>query len=193
MFDKIINLENLFLAWKEFRKGKSAKPDVLLFEKNLEQNIFELHNALKDGTYEHAPYQGFFITDPKLRHVHKAEVRDRVLHHSIFNILNPKFEPGFISTSFSCQVGKGSHRGVRMISKILRKVSRNNTIPCYALKCDVQKFFDSVDHQILLTILKKKITDQKTIDLLTELVASFEKSGIRERERERERERFVAV
>ncbi len=189
MFDKIIDLENLFLAWSEFKRGKTHKIDVLLFEKNLEQNIFELHYELKNGNYKHSPYYGFFITDPKLRHVHKATVRDRVLHHAVFKIVNPLFEKSFISTSFSCQIGKGSHRGVKMVQSILRKESKNNTLTTYALKCDVRKFFDSIDHEILLSLLKKRIKDKKAFNLLQELIESYDsESSELQRERERERE-----
>ena len=191
MFQKIISLENLFLAWGEFKRGKGFKIDVLQFEKNLEQNIFELHYELEMGKYKHSDYEGFFITDPKLRHVHKATVRDRVLHHAIFKILYPIFTLKFISTSFSCQIGKGSHRGVKMVRNMLRKVSKNNTKTCYAMKCDVRKFFDSINHKILLSILERDIKDQKTFNLLKEIIESYPQNSelTRERERERERER----
>ncbi len=183
MFDKIINLENLFLAWGEFKKGKTSKPDVAKFELELEQNIIQLHHDLQNGTYHHSPYKGFYITDPKVRHVHKATVRDRVLHHAIFNTLNPLFENGFISSSFSCRINKGSHKGVKTIQKILRRVSQNNTVPCYALKCDVKKFFDSVNHDILLEILRRKIREERTFSLITELIHSYPKKAEAERER----------
>jgi RNA-directed DNA polymerase len=189
MFNKIINLENLFLAWSEFKRSKTSKPDVAEFELKLEQNIIQLHHDLRKGVYQHSPYKGFYITDPKVRHVHKAVVRDRVLHHAIFNTLNPPFEKSFINNSFSCQIGKGSHKGVETVQKILRKVSRNNTVPCYALKCDVKKFFDSINHNILLEILGRKIKEERTFSLITELIHSYPKKAESERERERERER----
>jgi retron-type reverse transcriptase len=189
IFNKIINIEHLFLAWNEFKLGKGSRPDVIDFEMDLEPNLFELHRELASMTYKHCPYSGFFITDPKRRHVHKASVRDRVLHHAIFNILNPIFEPTFIASSFSCRENKGSHKGVEMVQRMLLKESENNTAPCYALKCDIRKFFDSIDHKVLLSILYKKIKDQKARWLLQEIVGSFEneKSEIK-RERERERE-----
>ena len=128
---------------------------------------------------------GFFISDPKRRHIHKATVRDRVAHHAVFNILNPIFEKTFIANSFSCRIGKGSHKGVEIVTDMIRKVSRNNSRPCYALKCDVQKFFDSIDHQILLSFLSERIQDEKMMRLIRELIGSYEsgKSGIK-RERE---------
>lgn len=191
LFNKIVSVENLFFAWEEFKRGKGSRTDVLEFEMNLEPNIFKLNRELEDGTYKHAPYSGFFITDPKCRHVHKAIVRDRILHHSIFSVFNPIFEPIFIADSFSCRIGKGSHRGVTTLQKILRKESHNNSRRCYALKCDIRKFFDSIDHSILLSILNRRIGDKKVMALLNELIESYETKSEFRREREREFWRFA--
>lgn len=143
------------------------------FEQSVEQNIFQLHRDLKNRTYKHGPYTGFYISDPKLRHIHKATVRDRVLHHAIFAMLNPIFEPTFIADSFSCRIGKGTHKGVERLAHMLRKVSRNGTRPCYALKCDVRKFFDTIDHEVLLGILGRRIKDADVMWLMREIVTSF--------------------
>lgn len=177
LFDKIVEPETLFLAWKEFRTGKSSKPDVLLFESELENNIFKLSRELKSKKYRHAGYEGFYISDPKLRHIHKATVRDRVLHHAIFRVLNPIFEPMFISNSFSCRIGKGTHKGVEVLRNMLKSESRNNTKTCYILKCDVRKFFDSVDHGVLLSILRRRIKDTDTMSLLNNIVESYPGAG----------------
>ncbi len=187
MFDQIISAENLFIAWDSFKHDKRDRADVHRFEWELEKNIFELHRELKYKTYRHGSYSGFYITDPKQRHIHKAKVRDRILHHAIFSILNPIFEPTFISTSFSCRIGYGTHRGVLALQKAVRRVSKNGTRPCFILKCDIKKFFDSVDHEILLSILKKRISDPNTVWLLSEIVSSYDSGLTRERERERRR------
>lgn len=173
IFDKIISAENLFSAWDSFKKDKRNKIDVLEFEWHLEERIFKLHRELKNKTYKHGSYIDFYITDPKRRHVHKALVRDRVLHHGIFNYLNPIFEETFISTSFSCRREFGSHKGVEVLSKMLRSASENGTKQVYALKCDIKKFFGTVDHQILLNILKRRIKDIDTLWLLEEVIESF--------------------
>ena len=173
LFTRIISLENLVLAWEEFRVDKGKKIDVREFEFSLEQNIFSLHRDLIAKRYSHGPYKGFYIRDPKVRHIHKATVRDRVLHHAVFRILNPIFEETFIPNSFSCRIGKGTHKGVLTAETMLRKESQNYTVPCYALKCDVKKFFDSVDHEILLAILKKRIADPDTMWLVQQIVWSF--------------------
>ncbi len=186
IFDEIISLENLFLAWEEFKKDKIKKRDVLEFEWNLEPNILKLHRDLKYHKFKHDVYTSFNICDPKQRKIHKATVRDRVLHHAIFRVLNLIFEPTFISHSFSCQIGKGNHRGVNILASFLNKASKNHRRTCFVLKCDIKKFFDSVDHKILLSIITKKIKDDNTIWLLREIIESFP-SESRERERERER------
>lgn len=173
LFEQTISTENLFRAWKEFRRGKASKRDVMRFEYQLEQNIFELHRDLKSRKYSHGPYQGFYITDPKQRHIHKALVRDRVLHHAIYNKLYHLFNPTFIATSFSCRIGKGTHRGVFWLDKVVRKVSRNYTQPVFVLKCDIRKFFDSVDHSVLISILSKRIRDKDMMCLLVEVIESF--------------------
>jgi retron-type reverse transcriptase len=144
-----------------------------MFERNLEQHIFQLHRDLKSKHYQHGSYKDFFISDPKRRHIHKATVRDRVLHHAIFQVLNPVFDPTLISSSFSCRIGKGTHKGVAALRSMLRKESRNNTRSCYVLKCDVRKFFDSIDHDILMTILRKKIKDLDTLWLLETVIESY--------------------
>jgi len=176
-FDNFYNLiiasESLFVAWKRFSRDKRKKKDVLQFEWNLEQNIFALYRELKYKTYKHGAYSSFYITDPKQRHIHKATVRDRVLHHSIVRVLTPLFELTFIANSFSCRIGKGTHRGVKSVEKMSRIVSQNYTRDCFGLKCDVEKFFDSVDHAVLISILKRRIKDKDTMWLLEEVIDSF--------------------
>ncbi|OGD65180.1 hypothetical protein A2215_02530 [Candidatus Berkelbacteria bacterium RIFOXYA2_FULL_43_10] len=204
LFDKIISLENLFASWHEFKRDKRKRLEVLLFERNLEDNLFGLRFELKNGIYHHSQYTAFYITDPKLRLVHKAEVRDRIIHHALYRVLYPVFDLSFIHDSYSCRIDKGTHRAVDRLSKFIGKVSKNLTGHCFVLKCDIKKFFDSVDHQILTKIIERKITDPDTLALLREIVVSFGATKLQprlqlfdlhqtNRERERERERATAL
>ncbi|MBP6948755.1 MAG: group II intron reverse transcriptase domain-containing protein [Candidatus Pacebacteria bacterium] len=173
LFNKLVTPENLFSAWEDFRRDKKKKVDVLIFEKNLEQEIFSIHRELTSDTYKHSGYTSFYLSDPKRRHIHKALVRDRVLHHAIMGILYPLYDKTFIHNSFSCRVGKGTHKGVDALRSMLYKASKNNTRNVYILKCDIEKFFDSISHEILLDALHSRIKDQKLMDLLTEVIGSF--------------------
>ena len=148
-YQDIILVENLLEAWREFRRGKKSKADILQFEYNLMDNILRLHTDLKNKTYTHSSYEAFKISDPKPRDVHKASVRDRVLHHAIYKILYPLYDKTFISDSYSCRVNKGTHRAIYRFEYFIRKVSKNYTGQCWILKCDIRKFFASVDQDIL--------------------------------------------
>ena len=176
IFEKIISPDNLFSAWDEFYKDKKKKEDVQHFEFELEQHVFQLHRDLKSQKYKHGPYSDFYICDPKVRHIYKASVRDRVLHHAIFKVLNPIFEPTFIQNSFSCRTHKGNHKGVLALETMIRKASKNYSESCFVLKCDVKKFFDTVDHEVLLSILRKRIKDCDVMWLLEEIVGSYASS-----------------
>lgn len=175
LYKEITSLPNLFQAWEEFKKGKRKKIDVGEFERHLEDNIFQLHRELRSKTYRHSNYTGFYIKDPKQRHIHKAFVKDRIVHHALFKILNPIFESTFIPDSFSSREGFGIHKGFQKLVSYSRKVSRNYTQDCWSLKCDVRKFFDSVDHKILLEIVGRKIKDPEVKWLLKEIIKSFGK------------------
>lgn len=170
------------MAWKEFRKEKRKKPDVQLFERYLEDNLFELHYQLKNKTYKHSNYTSFYINDPKLRNIQKAKVADRVVHHAIYRILYPIFDKTFINDSYSCRINKGTHRAVNRLEKFTRKVSHNYTRPCFALKCDIKKFFASVDHKILIDLIKEKIKCPNTLQLIRKIISSFSSENQRERE-----------
>lgn len=173
IYQNIITPEHLFTSWEEFRKGKQSRKDVQEFEWNLEPNIFALHRDLKRYIYKHGAYSAFMICDPKQRRIHKATVRDRILHHAIFSVLNPLFEPTFIAHSFSCRKDKGTHKAVETLDTMLRQVSSNGHKPCFALKCDIHQFFASVSHDILIGILEKRIKDSQAIELLREIIQSF--------------------
>ncbi len=172
-YNDIISLENLLLAWEEFIIGKRSKPDVQLFDRNLMDNILALHTDLVNHTYKHSPYHSFYITDPKRRHIHKATVRDRLLHHAIYRILYPFFDKTFIADSFSCRNNKGMHKAINRFREFVYQVSRNHTRTCWVLKCDIKQFFASIDHRILLKILEEYIPDQAILGLLKNIIGSF--------------------
>ena len=173
LFDEIVKIDNLITSWKEFRIGKKDRLDTIEFERNLEDNLWELHQELADKTYKHSGYTSFFVQDPKLRHIHKALVRDRVLHHAIVKHVNPIFDKTFIHDSYSCRKDKGTHRGVEQLIRYARIVSKNNTQPCWILKCDIRKFFASVDQKILIDIIFGRIRSIHTRRLLEEVISSF--------------------
>lgn len=173
----MVSLENLCLAWNEFVRGKRGKPDVQEFERNLSDNLLVLHDELACFAYRHGPYERFTIADPKPRIIHKASVRDRLVHHAVYHVLYQFFDRGFIADSFSCRFGKGTHKALSRFRRMAWKVSRNHTRTCWVLKCDIRKFFASINHGILLAVLEKKISDGRIMALLRNIVESFSTDG----------------
>lgn len=172
-YKDIINTENLLNSWNEFVRGKKNKKDVAEFSINLLNNIFKLHKDLRDKTYRHSEYEHFKISDPKLRNIHKARVRDRLLHHAICSVIKTYFDKKFMYDCYSSRDFKGSHRAMNRFKSFAGKVSRNHAKTCWILKCDVRKFFATIDHKILLEIFKKHIKDKDINWLIKEIVSSF--------------------
>ena len=172
-YQNIISVKNLYDAWREFLPGKKNKKDVAEFTLNLSHNISELHYDLENKTYTHGGYTAFSINDPKPRNIHKAIVRDRLFHHAVYKILYPYFDRLFIYDSYSCRNFKGTHKALNRFRDFGRKVSKNNTKTCWILKCDIRRFFASINHGILTKFLKEYIQDENIIWLLERVISSF--------------------
>ena len=173
MYDSIISLDNLLIAWQEFLCGKRNKKDTQEFGRDLMKNIISLHKDLRERVYIHGKYESFKLSDPKPRDIHKSSVRDRLLHHAIYIILYPYFDKKFIYDSYSCRLGKGTYKANERFKHFARKVSKNYTRTCWILKCDIRKFFANIDHKILIRILERHINDKDVVWLLTRVIESF--------------------
>ncbi len=176
-YDDIISVENLLAAWREFLKGKRKKKDVQEFERNLISNVLLLHAELAAQSYQHGGYKHFKISDPKPRDIHKAAVRDRLLHHALYRMLSPHLNRTFIQDSYSCRLRKGTHKAINEFRRSAYKASVNHTRTIWVLKCDIRKFFASVDQEVLRKILTRRIKDRQVPLLLDRVIQSFD-SGI---------------
>ena len=114
-YAKISSIESIFQAWNEFRVGKRNRKDVQIFERYLEDNLFNLQRKIANKTYKHGKYTAFNIHDPKFRHIHKAKVEDRIVHHGVVSIIEPLFDNSFIYDSYSCRTNKGMHKAVKRL------------------------------------------------------------------------------
>jgi RNA-directed DNA polymerase len=176
-YNHIITVDNLLIAWGEFLCGKKNRVDVAEFQNHLMDNILDLHNDLKRKTYEHGGYHAFNISDPKPRNIHKATVRDRLLHHLLHGELYPYFDKKFIHDSYSCRIDKGTHRAMNRFRDVGRIVSKNSTRTCWVLKCDIRKFFANIDHTIIKSILRNHIADNDLLFLMDGIIDSFATEG----------------
>lgn len=170
LYQRLCSKENLELAYRKARKGKSQKPYIKEFDKHLTDNLTLLGLELEYGTYLPRPLETFIIRDPKTRKIRKSHIRDRIVHHAICNIITEIFEPLFIYDSFANRKGKGALKALERFDEFKRKASKNNTLTCFVLKADIRHYFDEVNHNVLLSILRTKIADEKVITLINKVL-----------------------
>lgn len=168
----ITSIKALTAAWQKFSRGKTSRFDVIAYQKDLKTNILQLHQTVSSGQYRHGPYHAFTIHDPKQRRIHKATVQDRLMHQAIVSAIEPAFERRFIHDSYSCRKGKGTHAGVARLQVFLRRTSGNNTKKAYALKCDISRYFASIDHEILMHLIARRVHDEATLELIRTVLLS---------------------
>lgn len=169
LFPKIYDFENLHCAYKAAIKSKRYRQDVMQFTDKLEDNLINLQNELIWQTYEVGRYNIFYVYEPKKRLIMSLLFKDRVAQHAIYRQLNPLIEKRFISDSYACRVGKGTHKAVDRLQNWLRQTERKPQ-RYYYLKLDVSKYFYRIDHEILKRILAKRIDDKRLLALLAKII-----------------------
>jgi retron-type reverse transcriptase len=150
LFAQICAYDNLLLARRKAERGKRFKPTVTPFLFRLEPELARLQEELASKRYQPGGYRTFIVRDPKERQISAAPFRDRVVHHALCNIIEPIFERTFIRDSFANQKGKGTHRAIEQYQHFARQYP-------FVLKCDIRKFFPSLDHLVLKRELRRKI------------------------------------
>ncbi len=167
LYGKIISFQNLLLAAKLAQRGKRFKGSTAGFNFSLERELWNLHEELAEKRYEPGAYRHFTIYEPKKRLISAAPYRDRIVHHAMHNILGPLFDPTFIHDSYATRKYKGTHAAIDRFQKFAQ-------INPYVLKCDIQKYFPSIDHEILIRLIERKIDCVDTMWLIKTNLASFQ-------------------
>jgi RNA-directed DNA polymerase len=159
LFPQFVSFDNLLAAFSRARRGKRTKLAVAAFEAGLEVELLRLQDELASGAYRPGPYRSFYVHEQKRRLITAAPFRDRVVHHALLRVLEPVFEPAFIHDSYACRTGRGQHQAIDRYHQ-------------YVLRGDVAKFYPSVDHQILLGMVRRRVRDSRLVRLVTMIVDS---------------------
>lgn len=165
LWPQVVSWENLLRAYRKCRRRKRYRQPATEFEFAWEENLLNLQRDLMSGEYEHGPYHHFHISDPKPRMISAAPFRDRVVHHAVVAVLEPIFERRFIHDSYACRVGKGTHRAIKRAQYYMRRHP-------WCLKTDIVKFFPSIDHEVLLRTIRRRVADPFLIKLIEKIVHS---------------------
>ncbi|MBI2148154.1 hypothetical protein HYU23_00590 [Candidatus Woesearchaeota archaeon] len=184
LYKFICSYENLKLAFEKAKKNKTNKDYVIKFKENLEEELRNLQKELELLTYKPRELKRFIVRDPKTRVIHASAFRDRVVYHALINIIEPIFEKVFIYDSYASRVNKGTLNGVIRFDKFKRKISNNgrtirnsfdnNHVIGYVLKADIKHYFETINHEILLKILNRKIKDEKILFLIKQTLDNYE-------------------
>ncbi|MBU0958030.1 MAG: reverse transcriptase/maturase family protein [Nanoarchaeota archaeon] len=181
LYEQIVSIDNLIRAWRRARKGKTQKDYVIEFEFDTIGNLFQLQKELQNQTYCPKPLKTFILRDPKTRKISKSNFRDRIIHHAIVRIIESIFDKTFIYDSCANRKGKGNLFALDRLKKFMSKISGNgklirnkfndtNFVYGYCLKADIKHYFQEVDHNILISRIKRKIKDEKAIWLIKQIL-----------------------
>ena len=174
LYNKIYNFNNLYEAYLKARKNKRYRLEVMTYTNSLEENLITLQNELIWGKYKIGNPRIFTIFIPKIREIKALPFRDRVLQHALNTVIEPYFERSFYNYSYACRKDKGTHKASLKVQEWLYIAEKNNK-NLYCLKCDIKKFFNSVDLKILVEILSRKIKDKKVIWLIKQILGKSQK------------------
>jgi retron-type reverse transcriptase len=163
LWPRLVSWENLMEAARAAARGKRNRPDVARFLHELEPNLCKLQRELEEGTWRPGGYRTFWIRDPKPRQISAAAFRDRVVHHALIRVLEPVFEPRFTGHSFASRKGFGQHRALMLARAAVGRYR-------YVLKCDIRKYFPSIDHEILKGLIERVIKCGRTLEIARRII-----------------------
>ncbi len=163
LWEQVVSFEALLHAAEQARKGKRFRPAVAAFHFDQERALWKLHEELITKTYRPGAYRSFFIYEPKKRQISAAPYRDRVVHHALTGVLEPIYEQSFIADSYACRRGRGTHAAVARCQQFARRFR-------YVLKADIQKFFPSLDHEIVKELVARKVKDPDVLWLVGQII-----------------------
>lgn len=165
LWERVVGLPNLFAAAREAMRGKRGRESAARFFARWETEAVRLHAELASGAYAPGPYTYFTIREPKERVVAAAPFRDRVVHHAVVRVIEPLFDPRFVEDSFACRKGRGTHAAMRRAAEFARRFP-------WALKCDIRRYFPSIDHGILMEAIGRVVADERLLGLIGQVLAS---------------------
>lgn len=163
IWDHLLSWDNLLRAARKAQRGKRGRPEVLSFNDHQEIELLRLWRELDQGTYRPGEFRSHWIDRPKPRLISAAPYRDRVVHHALLNVLEPILERHFHPHSFACRQGKGTHAAADRLQQLMGRYA-------YAMPCDIQKYFPSIDHQRLKQLFRRLIKDKRVLDLMDMIV-----------------------
>lgn len=167
LWEKFISEENFKLAFKNASRGRHSVKSIRIYESNLDENLENLRRKLNLGLWKHGPYRHRTVFEPKKRDISICRFEDRIVHWAIVNIIQPIFEPTFISAAYACRKGFGQHKASQKVAEYTRKYE-------YVYKFDHSKYYPTMDHDYLKSRICSKIKDERFLNVVFGVIDSQE-------------------
>ena len=145
LFEEFVSLDNLIAAYQAVEKGKSENEEFVIYSLNLEENLINLQNRLIAGTWRPHNTVDFYIREPKLRHISRPVIEDRIVHHAILQVIEEYLDSYISQASYACRKGRGTHSAVDKLQMIYRSAIGRFGFDFYVIKGDFRKFFESIN------------------------------------------------
>jgi len=177
-FAENLTFEKMILAHERAKQGKLNRYEVLNFDLSLESNIVNLVENIRNNRYKMGAYRSFTVYEPKERVIKALPYVDRVVHQwYVEEFIKKYIVPKFITDTYACICGRGTHKAVDCMQKYMRMAQRNYGKAYYVLKMDIKKFFYSIDHEVLLEIMGEHINDKKLLRF-TKLLIDYDNETV---------------
>jgi len=180
IYYKYITYENIYEMWKIIKKTCKNKDEVYSFSLNLNTNLYKIYNELKNINYKPNKFNPFMIFEPKPRLVMSQKIKDKIVNHFVTNFyLLPILDKSLINSNVATRINKGSGYADKLLKKYLNSLLTQNK-EIYCLKVDISKYFYTIDHEILINKLKRKIKDNNVIEIVKTIIKETNNDYINE-------------
>ncbi|MBR3230164.1 MAG: RNA-directed DNA polymerase [Bacilli bacterium] len=180
LYKEACKLDNIIEMTNKVCTRVRNKNKVNKFENYKMEHIYSIYKRLNERNLNVGKYNIFMITDPKCRIVMAQEIEDKIINHLIADyVLVKAFDNKYGSSMCATRIGKGTLYGAKLLKKYLNEIKRKYD-NFYVLKIYISKYFYKIDHEILKNILRKKIKDKDSLNILDSIIDSTNKKYVNE-------------
>ena len=164
-WSQLLDWDTLLASWRAAARHKSGREPAAAYEYRLGERLLALQRHLASGAWRPGACHHFVVHQPKRRLISAAPFEDRVVHHALMRVTGPRFERSFCRFSFANRAGLGTHAAVRHVANLCGRYD-------WVLRLDVQKHFASIDHEILMQALCRRVPEPALQALMGHIVAA---------------------
>ncbi len=177
-YEDLVDIDKIREMYSIIRLNTKNKGKLHKFELFYSSNIISILTVLKNKCYKHSNYNVFLVHEPKYRIIMSEIMSDKIVNHLISKyVLAPGINPHLIPQNVATRVGKGTKEGIRYVKMYLNKLKLNYD-KVYVLKCDIKKYFYSIDHELIYEKVKRFIDDEDILKVVKNIIDSTDEEYV---------------